>query len=376
MDVEPLIACVTSYKVICNPIVFTASVSLPVLLITFCVSIIVFYFFFCSWFFRCYVLSISLSTTSLNATTSLFNSASCPDCTALFFLLLSALIHLSFILFGFFWLSFFFETFSLYIWMCLPLVKRCNFVTTQGGFCFGWFISGMTNKLYKLADMMPVVTSGLLYVEDVSSSSGTGSCWLEEVAADCCCWLLVIALSPLKRLLSIASLFSGYIPHFWNTFFTSTTMIDSHGSLNIFIKLVLQQFIGWGHPNVANFECVILLKWAFTGRNITTSSVWKIWVVWGGKQYKCILFSGHRLIMSIFRCDPCPLKISNWNVECGLYRVCPTECRCFFKTDCLPNRLDFEQTVFIKLYTRILRIFPIIWVFFNHHLFWMTVSQS
>ena len=45
------------------------------------------------------------------------------------------------------------------------------------------------------------------------------------------------------------------------------------------------------------------------------------------------------------------------------YRVWPTECRCFFQTDCLPNRLDFEQTVFIKLYTRISRIFPIIWFF-------------
>ena len=45
------------------------------------------------------------------------------------------------------------------------------------------------------------------------------------------------------------------------------------------------------------------------------------------------------------------------------YRVRPTECRCFFKTDCLLNRLDFEQTVFIKLYTRISRIFPIIWFF-------------
>ena len=41
------------------------------------------------------------------------------------------------------------------------------------------------------------------------SLSGTGSCWLEDVDADCCCCLLVIAFSPLKRLYSIASLSSG-----------------------------------------------------------------------------------------------------------------------------------------------------------------------
>ena len=37
MDVEPLIACVTSCKVICNLSVFTASSILRILLITFCV---------------------------------------------------------------------------------------------------------------------------------------------------------------------------------------------------------------------------------------------------------------------------------------------------------------------------------------------------
>ena len=89
-DVEPPIACVTSYNVICNPIVFTASFTLPILLFTFCVSIIVFCFFFCGWFFRWYILPVSLSATSSNATTSLSNSASCPYSTALFFLLFFA----------------------------------------------------------------------------------------------------------------------------------------------------------------------------------------------------------------------------------------------------------------------------------------------
>ena len=140
------------------------------------------------------------------------------------------------------------------------------------------------NELYKFAEMTPVATSGLLCVAvgDVSSSSGAGSCWLEEVvgcwlglevAADCCFGLLAFALLPLKRLLSIASLSSGDIPHFWNPFFISATVTDSQGSLNILVKLVLEQLIGLDDPNVANFKCcVILLKCAFTGRNITTSS--------------------------------------------------------------------------------------------------------
>ena len=75
--------------------------------------------------------------------------------------------------------------FSSYIWTCSSLFNRHDFVTTRGGFCFGWFISGMTKELYKLAGMIPVATSGLLCFGDVWSSSGTESCWLEEVAADC-----------------------------------------------------------------------------------------------------------------------------------------------------------------------------------------------
>ena len=74
--------------------------------------------------------------------------------------------------------------FSSYIWTCLSLFNRHDFVTTRGGFCFGWSISGMKEELYKLAGMIPVATSGLLCFGDVWSSSGTGSCWL-EVAADC-----------------------------------------------------------------------------------------------------------------------------------------------------------------------------------------------
>ena len=81
------------------------------------------------------------------------------------------------------------------------------------------------NELYKFAGMNPVPTSGLLCIAvgDVWSSSGTESCWLEEVvgcwlglevAADCSCGVLVFALSPLKQILLIASLFSGDIPHF------------------------------------------------------------------------------------------------------------------------------------------------------------------
>ena len=140
------------------------------------------------------------------------------------------------------------------------------------------------NELYKFAGITPVATSGLMCVAigDVCSSSRAGSCWLEEVVgcwlgleivADCCYGMLVFALSPLKRLLSIASLFSGDIPHFWNPFFIRATVIDSQGSLNILVKLVLQQLIGLDDPNVANFKCcVILLKCTFTGRNITTSS--------------------------------------------------------------------------------------------------------
>ena len=279
-DVEPPIACVTSYNVICNPIVFTASFTLPILLFTFCVSIIVFCFFFCGWFFRWYILPVSLSATSSNVTTSLSNSASCPYSTALFFLLFFCCFPLLSLmlpfLFGFFCLLFF-ETFSSYIGTWLSLFDRHNFVTTRGDFCFGWFISGMTKELYKLAGVTPVATSELLCVGDVWSSSGTGSCWLEEVAADCCCWLFVIAFSPLKRLLSIASLSSDDIPRFRNPFFTSATVIYSHGSLNVFVKLVLQQFIGLDYPNVANFKCcVILVEWAFTWQNITPSSGWKI----------------------------------------------------------------------------------------------------
>ena len=170
--------------------------------------------------------------------------------------------------------------------------------------------------------MTPVATSGLLCIAvgDAWSSSGAGSCWLEEfvgcwlgleVAADCCCGLMVFALSPLKQRLSIASLSSGNIPCFWNHFFISAIVIDSQGSLNILVKLVLQQLIGLDVPNVANFKCVILLKCTFTGWNITTSSGWKKWVVWGGRQYKCILFSLQRLMISIFRCNPCPSRISN-----------------------------------------------------------------
>ena len=107
-DVEPPITCVTSYKVISNPTVFTASLTLPILLITFCVSINVFYFFFWSCFFRWYVLSVSLSTTSSNAATSLSNSTSCP-CVLFFLLFFCFFPLLSFILpflFGFFCLPF------------------------------------------------------------------------------------------------------------------------------------------------------------------------------------------------------------------------------------------------------------------------------
>ena len=188
-DVEPPIACVASYKVICNPIVFTASFTLPILLITFCVSIIMFYFFFCSWFFRWYVLPLFLSTTNSNAATSLLIPPLVLTPLPCFFLLFFCSFPLlSFILpflFGFFCLPFF-KTFSSYVWTCSSLVKGRDFVTTRGGFCFGWFISGMTKELYKLAGMTPVATSGLPCVEDVWSSSRTGSCWLEEVAADCC----------------------------------------------------------------------------------------------------------------------------------------------------------------------------------------------
>ena len=111
--VEPPITCVTSYKVISNPIVFTASLTLP---------INVFYFFFWSCFFRWYVLSVSLSTTSLNAATSLSNSTSCP--CALFFLLFFCFFPLlSFILpflFGFFCLPF----------SCNFFVVHCNVLIT------------------------------------------------------------------------------------------------------------------------------------------------------------------------------------------------------------------------------------------------------
>ena len=88
--------------------------------------------------------------------------------------------------------------------------------------------------------------------------------------------------------------------------------MDSQDSLNILVKLALQQLIGLDVPKVAHFKCcVILLKRAFTGRNITTSSGWKMWVVWGGKQYRWMLFSLHKLMISIFKCDPCPSRISN-----------------------------------------------------------------
>ena len=120
MDVEPLIAWVTSCKVICNLSVFTASSTLRILLITFCVSIIVFcFFFFCSWFFRWYVLPVSLSTTSSNAATSLSNSASCFYSIALFFLLFFCWFPLlSFILpflSGFFCLRFFWNFLVVYL---------------------------------------------------------------------------------------------------------------------------------------------------------------------------------------------------------------------------------------------------------------------
>ena len=115
-------------------------------------------------------------------------------------------------------------TFSLYISTCLSLVKRCDFVTTQGCFCFDWFISGNMNESYKFTGMTPVASSGLMCI---AVGDVWFSCWLEEVdgwglvkvAADCCCGVMLIALSPLKRLLLIASLSSGNIPHFWNPFF-------------------------------------------------------------------------------------------------------------------------------------------------------------
>ena len=180
----PPTACVTSYKVICNPIVFTASLTPPILLITFCVSVIVFYFLllFCSWFFR-WKLPVSVSTTSSNTITSLILPLVLTPLPHLFCFSFAAFLcsHSSFL----FCLASSACLFSSYIWTCSSLFNRHDFVTTRGGFCFGWFISGMTKELYKLAGMIPVATSGLLCFGDVWSSSGTESCWLEEVAADC-----------------------------------------------------------------------------------------------------------------------------------------------------------------------------------------------
>ena len=101
-------------KSFATPIVFTASLTLPILLL-----ILFYFFFFCGWFFWWYIQPISLSTTCSNSASSFSMPASCSDSTALFFLLFFfcfPLLTLIFpFLFGFFFLPFFRNFFIMYL---------------------------------------------------------------------------------------------------------------------------------------------------------------------------------------------------------------------------------------------------------------------
>ena len=84
----------------------------------------------------------------------------------------------------------------------------------------------------------------------------------------------------------------GYIPQFLNLVLIKAVDIDSHGSLNSFVKFVSQCFFP-SKCGKLDMLCVKQEKFDFTGWNIATSRGWNIWVMCGGKQYRWILLALH-----------------------------------------------------------------------------------
>ena len=65
---------------------------------------------------------------------------------------------------------------------------------------------------------------------------------------------------------------NGKIPHLRKPDFIKETVMDSHSSLKIIVKLDFVQLIGFCHPSVANFKCCVSFeKCYFKGKKIATS---------------------------------------------------------------------------------------------------------